>query len=88
MSDSPGYRPWRRFLRFSIGGLIVGVLLAGAGLGWLVRADRTERETVASVLRAGGWLVHDGEPITANTIHGLPSWTVSRLEDLIEFEPP
>ena len=33
----PVARPWRRFLRFSVRGLIVLVLVIGAGLGWTVR---------------------------------------------------
>ena len=32
----PVSRPWRRFLRLSVRGLIVLVLLIGAGFGWLV----------------------------------------------------
>ena len=28
--------PWRRFLLFSVRGLIVLVLVIGAGLGWIV----------------------------------------------------
>ena len=31
------YRSWRRYLRFSVRGLIVLVLVVGAGMGWLVR---------------------------------------------------
>ena len=37
VSSGPISRPWRRFLRFSVRGLIVVVLLIGGGLGWLVR---------------------------------------------------
>ena len=30
-------RPWRRFLRFSVRGLTILVLVIGASLGWIVR---------------------------------------------------
>ena len=33
-------RPWRRYLRFSVRGLIGLVLVIGLGLGWLVRSGR------------------------------------------------
>jgi hypothetical protein len=45
-------RPWRRYLRFSVRGLIVLVLLIGAGLGWTVRSARIQsrvRDTHNSV---------------------------------------
>ncbi len=49
-------RPWRTFLRFSVRGMIVLVLVIGAGLGWVVRVVRTaqiQREAVAENTRAG-----------------------------------
>ena len=54
----PVSRPWRRFLRFSVGGMIVLVLVIGAGLGWLVRSARIQRDTVAAIERAGGWVYY------------------------------
>ena len=54
-------RTWRKFLRFSTRGLIVVVLVMGAGLGWVVRSARLQREAVAAIRRAGGHVV-DGYP--------------------------
>ena len=34
----PSPRPWRRFLRYTCGGLIVLVLVTGVWLGWIVHA--------------------------------------------------
>ena len=34
----PTPRPWRRFLRFSVRGMIVVVLVIGGWLGWVVRS--------------------------------------------------
>ena len=45
----PVRRPWRRSLRFSVRGLIVLVLVIGAGLGSLVRSARIQREAVAAI---------------------------------------
>jgi hypothetical protein len=50
----PISRPWRRFLRFSMRGMIVVVLLVGGWLGWIVRSARIQREAVAAIKNAGG----------------------------------
>src|SRR5262249_51645408 len=49
----------RRWLRTSVRGLIVLVLLVGASLGWLVRSARIQREAVAAIERAGGRVEYD-----------------------------
>jgi len=62
----PLSRPWRRFLRFSVRGLIVLVLVLGGWLGWIVRNARIQREAVAVIRKMGGsftydWAWRDGE---------------------------
>jgi hypothetical protein len=47
-------RPLRSYLRFGVRGLIVAVLLLGAGFGWIVRGARIQRDAVAAIRRAGG----------------------------------
>jgi hypothetical protein len=76
-------RPRRTLLRFSVRTLFVLVLLFGAGLGWLVRGARVQREAVAAIRHAGGgvaydWSWSDGEPIAA----GKP-WAPAWLVDLV-----
>jgi internalin A len=61
MPASPVVRPWRRYLRFSVRGLIVLVLVIGAGLGWLVRSAHIQRDAVAAIERAGGNVAYDWE---------------------------
>jgi hypothetical protein len=61
MPAGPVWRPCRRFLRFSVRGLIVLVLVVGAGLGWLVREARIQRDAVAAIKRAGGSVRYDWE---------------------------
>jgi internalin A len=52
-------RPWRRFLRFSVRGLIVLVLVIGAGLGRIVHDAHVQRDAVAAIRRAGGEVEYD-----------------------------
>jgi hypothetical protein len=54
--SEPISRPWRRFLRFSVRGLIVLVLVIGAGLGWLVRSALMQRDAVAAIQKNRGWV--------------------------------
>jgi hypothetical protein len=51
-------RPWWRHLLFSVRGLLVLVLLIGAGLGWTVRNARIQREAVAAIKSAGGGVTY------------------------------
>ena len=73
-------RPWRRFLRFSVRGIIVLVLVIGAGLGWLVHSVRIQREAVAAIRRANGkvfynWQWTNGSPVAGGEPRG-PRWMV------------
>jgi Leucine Rich repeat len=61
MPASPASRPSRTYLRFSVRGLIVLVLVIGAGLGWIVRSARIQREAVTAIERAGGDVTYDWE---------------------------
>ena len=47
-------RPWQRFLRLNVRGLIVVVLVTGGWLGWLVRCVGIQREAVQAITAAGG----------------------------------
>ncbi len=75
--------PWRRFLRFSVRGLIVLVLLIGVWLGWLVRSARIQREAVAAIERAGGWIAYDLEPSLGGAYLEQKQWTSSWLANVI-----
>jgi hypothetical protein len=57
----PVARHWRRFLRFSMRGLIVLVLVIGGWLGWIVRSARIQREAVATIRKADGEISYDWE---------------------------
>jgi hypothetical protein len=49
----------RRYLRFSVRGLLILVLLIGGWLGWLAQTARTQREAVAAILNANGAIRYD-----------------------------
>ena len=51
-TDSPP--PPRRWLRVSLRGLMILVLLIGGGLGWLVHRAKVQRDAVAAIRRSGG----------------------------------
>jgi internalin A len=80
MASGPISRPWRRYLRFSIRGLIVLVLLIGVGLGWLVRSARIQREAVTSIQHAGGGVMYDwtwsNEQVIPEGKPWAPAWLI------------
>jgi internalin A len=79
----PVARPWRRFVRLTVRGLIVFVLLIGAGLGWLVRSAHIQRDAVAAITNAGGSVYYDWEKSNGVWISGghpwAPRWLVNRI---------
>jgi hypothetical protein len=56
VQPKPISRPWWSYVRFSVRGLIVLVLLIGAGVGWIVRSARIQRDAVAAIQKAGGYV--------------------------------
>jgi hypothetical protein len=86
MPAEPGLHPWRKYLRFSVRGLIVLVLLIGAGLGWIVRDAHIERDAFAAVVRAGGNLQYDWQWSNGMPIPNGKPWVPGWLTDLIGFE--
>ena len=82
----PVTRPWRRFLRFSVRGLIVLVLVIGGGLGWLVRSARIQREAVAAIKSAGGLVFYDGKWIDGVHDSAATTWAPRWLVDLVGFD--
>ena len=53
--------PWRRYLRISLRGLIVLVLVLGSVLGWIVSRAKVQRDAVAAIERAGGSVKYEWE---------------------------
>ena len=79
----PISRPWRRLLRFSVRGMIVLVLVIGAGLGWIVREAHIQRDAVAAIMKDGGWVRYDWEWNNGTSIRRGKAWAPRWLVDLI-----
>ncbi len=83
MGAGPASRHWRRYLRFSLRGLIVVVLVIGVGLGWIIRSARIQREAVAAIQNAGGVVIYDWEWSNGKSIAGGKPWAPRWLVDLM-----
>jgi hypothetical protein len=79
----PVSRPWGRFLRFSVRGLIVLVLVIGGWFGWIVRSARLQREAVAAITKAGGTVTYNWEWRNGKSTPGGKPWAPKRLVDLL-----
>ena len=86
IQSEPISRPWRRFLRFSVRGLIVLVLVIGGWLGWIVRSARIQREAVAAIKSIGGIVTYDWELKNENGIPRAQTPAPRWLADLIEID--
>jgi len=53
--------PRRRWIAFSIRGVLAFILVLALWLGWLVHQARQRREAVAAVKQFGGWVHYDYE---------------------------
>ena len=74
---------WRRFLRFSVRGLIVLVIVVGVWLGWIVRSARIQREAVAVINDAGGGVRCDWQSKKGKYVRRKQPWAPRWLVDLI-----
>jgi internalin A len=69
-------RPWRKFLRLSVRGLLVLVLVIGAWLGWLVRSAHIQRDAVAAIEQAGGHVAYESPFVNGQFIPDYaPYWS-------------
>ncbi len=59
MSAQRSPKTWRRWLRTSVRGLCILVLVIGAGLGWVVHQAHDQRDSVAAIKGAGGIVFYD-----------------------------
>jgi hypothetical protein len=79
--DNRTGKPWQRYLRFSLRGLIVVVLVIGSGLGWTINRAKAQRDAVAVIERVGGsvkyqWDWMDEGPNSS----GKPRWARRLLD--------
>jgi hypothetical protein len=67
-------------------GLIVFVLVIGAGLGWIVQHAGVQRDAVAAIETAGCEVFHDWESKDGHRITGGEPWPPKWLADLIGID--
>jgi hypothetical protein len=83
MPEQPTLASWRQWLRISIRGLIVLVLLAGTWLGWMVRSARVQRDAVAAIKKSRGLVQYEWESKNGRRIlkgrPWCPEWLVERV---------
>jgi hypothetical protein len=91
MSEHDTIRPKRRWLRLSLRGLILLVLVLGALLGWAVRRASVQRKAVATIVAAGGQVYYNwqwspgptgqfaGRQVRPNATPGWPKWLVDAV---------
>jgi internalin A len=79
----PVPHPWRRYLRFSVRGLIVVVLVIGAWLGWMVEGAHIQRDVAARIRKAGGSVVYEWDWRDGNSNPVGKPWAPRWLVDLI-----
>jgi len=78
MLAGPVSRPWRKYLRFSVRGLIVLVMVIGVGLGLLVRSAHIQRDAVAAIVNARGLVYYDWQDLPGGELWA-PSWLVDLI---------
>ncbi len=76
-------RSWPRYVRFSVRGLMVLVLMSAVWLGWLVRSARIQRETVTAIERAGGSAGYDLGWTDDRLLQKRGSWAPTWLVDVL-----
>jgi hypothetical protein len=84
--SEPASRSWHRYLRFSIRGLIVAVPLVGGWLGWIAHTARIQREAIATIERAGGFVRYDWEGLNNRAVLEYVSWPPEWLVELVEVD--
>jgi hypothetical protein len=76
--STPERRPSRRF-RVNTRELMALVLLIGAALGWVVNRAHTQRDAVAAIRRAGGYVRYQENNGWLEDSPGLSRWLASQV---------
>ena len=83
----PATQSRSRWLRVSLRGLMVLVLVIGGGLGWLVHRARVQRDAVVAITRTGGsvryQIIDDygGDILLRDQPRPLSGWLIGWLGD-------
>jgi internalin A len=75
-----------RWLRTSVRGLILLVMVIAAGLGWIVRSARIQREAVVAINGVRGGVAYDWEMSKGRYNPAAKPWAPRRLVELIGID--
>ena len=78
--ETPRKRPWWRYLRLSVRGLILVVLAVGACLGWWLERARVQRQAVAVIQAARGWITYEWDVPGAPSTPGWRRWVAEHVD--------
>ena len=79
-------RSRRRWLRTSVRGLIILVMVIGGGLGWIVKSARIQREAVVAINSARGGVTYDWQISNGRYNRTAKPWAPGRLIELIGID--
>ncbi len=77
--ETPRNRPWWRYLRLSVRGLILVVLAVGGCLGWWLERALVQRKAVKAIRAAGGWTTYEWDVPGAPRTPGWRRWVAEHV---------
>jgi internalin A len=83
MPEQSSSRFRRHWLRLSVRGLIVLVLVIGCWLGWVVRSARIQRNAIAAINKAGGHIYYNWETDYIGNMSEAKPWWPKWLDSLL-----
>ena len=78
--ETPRKRPWWRYLRLSVRGLMLVVLAGGCCLGCWLHLARVQRQAVAAIRGAGGRISYEWDPYDAPSTPRRRRWVAEHVD--------
>jgi hypothetical protein len=78
--ETPRKRPWWRYLRLSVTGLMLVVLAVGVCLGWWLHLARVQRQAVAAIQAAGGLINYEWDVAGSPVVPGWRRWVAENVD--------
>src|SRR5262245_24738412 len=83
MSNESSSQCWRCSFRVSVRGLVVFILVIGAGLGCIVRQAESQRNVIAAIRKADGFAIYDWERLNRKLQPIGKPWAPRWLVDIL-----
>ena len=78
--ETPRKRPWWRYLRLSVKGLMLVILAVAGCLGWWLHLARVQRQAVAAIRAAGGSITYEWDVPSAPGTPGWRRWVAEHVD--------